>query len=65
MSDPDSATDLPEADIAVDVAWIADWAAIGLAALERYLAVQAAFSAYLETRNRSLNCDHGDRCQDV
>jgi hypothetical protein len=44
--------------IDVDQAWITDWAAEGLAALERYLAKQAAFESYL--RNRDLHSDHGD-----
>jgi len=31
----------------VDELWLHDWAAEGLAALERYLAKQAAFAAFL------------------
>ena len=34
----------------VDEAWIADWAAEGIAALEQYLAKHAAFAAYLRQR---------------
>ena len=34
----------------VDELWLRDWAAEGLAALERYLAKQAAFAAFLARR---------------
>jgi len=53
-SDNDTLTEL----IGVDEVWIADWAAEGIAALERYLARQAAFQAYLH--NRDLHSDDGD-----
>jgi hypothetical protein len=42
----------------VDSAWIADWAAEGIRALERHLARQAAFQAYL--RDHDLDSDDGD-----
>jgi hypothetical protein len=34
----------------VDDAWLHDWAVEGIAALERYLAKQAAFAAFLAVR---------------
>jgi hypothetical protein len=43
----------------VDEAWIAEWAADGLAALERYLAKHAAFAEYLKAR-AVVHCDDGD-----
>jgi hypothetical protein len=46
----------------VDEAWVADWAAEGIAALERYLAKQAAFADYLRARG-DLDCDDGNRRQ--
>jgi hypothetical protein len=45
MSDNIRTTPVP-----VDELWLADWAAEGIAALERYLAHHAAFAAYLEGR---------------
>jgi hypothetical protein len=44
--------------LSVDVAWIADWAAEGIAALERYLGIQAAFEGYL--RDHNLDSNDGD-----
>lgn len=46
----------------VDEAWIADWAAEGIAALERYLANQAAFEVYLHDHDpdSGLDSDDGD-----
>jgi hypothetical protein len=44
----------------VDDAWLHDWAAEGIAALERYLAKQAAFAAFLTAR-RLLDHGNGDR----
>ncbi|MFN0153422.1 MAG: hypothetical protein ACKVUT_03495 [Gaiella sp.] len=41
--------------IPVEDAWIADWAAEGLVALERYLAKQAAFADYLRERGHDLH----------
>lgn len=42
----------------VDTAWIADWAAEGIRALERYLAKHAAFETYL--RDHDLDSHDGD-----
>ncbi len=44
----------------VEEAWIADWVAEGVAALERYLARQAAFADYLRERESDLHSDDGD-----
>ena len=46
--------------ISVDDAWLREWAAEGIAALERLLAAHAAFDAYLETRQNSGNGDRAD-----
>lgn len=43
----------------VDELWLRDWAAEGLAALERYLAKQAAFAAFLAARD-ALHSGRGD-----
>jgi hypothetical protein len=43
----------------VDELWIHDWAAEGIAALERHLAKHAAFAAFLAAR-AVLDSDHGD-----
>jgi hypothetical protein len=43
----------------VDELWLHDWAAEGIAALERYLAKQAAFGAFLAAR-ADLDSGHGD-----
>ena len=45
--------------LSVDELWLGDWAAEGIAALEQYLAKQAAFAAFLATRN-GLDSKHGD-----
>jgi hypothetical protein len=37
--------------VSVDEAWVVDWAAEGLAALERYLAKHAAFAEFLRRRS--------------
>ena len=47
----------------VDEAWIADWAAEGIAALERSLASHAAFELYL--RERGLESSDGDGAPDA
>jgi len=47
----------------VDEAWIADWAAEGIAALERSLARHAAFEQYL--RERGLESSDGDGAPDA
>jgi hypothetical protein len=41
--------------LSVDEAWLREWAAEGIAALERLLAAHAAFDDYLRTRH-----DHGN-----
>jgi hypothetical protein len=43
----------------VDELWLADWAAEGIAALERHLARHAACSAFLAARGL-LDSGHGD-----
>ena len=48
----------------VDEAWVAEWAADGIAAIERYLAKHAAFAEYLETR-AVVHSDDGDRPADA
>ncbi len=50
-------TDLSLLD--VDEAWVAEWAAEGIAALERHLANHAAFAEYLRSRG-DLHSDDGD-----
>jgi hypothetical protein len=47
--------------LSVDEAWIADWATEGIAALERYLGIQAEFEEYLNDRDpKPLDSDDGD-----
>lgn len=53
----DHHTHLTELD--VDEAWLREWAAEGISALERYLAKHAAFAAYLRARSL-LQSGHGD-----
>jgi hypothetical protein len=48
----------------VDDAWIADWAAEGIAALERSLANHAAFAEFLRLRT-VLDSGDGDRSPDA
>ena len=38
-------------ELDVEQIWIADWAATGIEAIERYLAAQAAFAAYLRSHD--------------
>ena len=45
-----TATEIPS----VDEAWIADWAAEGIAAFERHLGIQAAFQDYLRDHEPRL-----------
>ncbi|HET9938233.1 MAG TPA: hypothetical protein VFQ28_05550 [Gaiella sp.] len=45
----------------VDDVWLREWAAEGIAALERLLAAHAAFDDYLRTRQDS---DDGDRADE-
>lgn len=46
-------------ELDVEQIWIADWAAMGIEAIERYLAAQAAFAAYLRVHD-DLDSDDGD-----
>jgi hypothetical protein len=46
--------------ISVDEAWLREWAAEGIAALERLLAAYAAFDVYLRTRHDSADGDLAD-----
>ena len=48
----------------VDETWLAEWAAEGIAALERHLAKHAAFEEYLRARD-DLQSDDGDRRPDA
>jgi hypothetical protein len=48
--------------VPVDELWLGDWAAEGIAALERYLAKQAAFAAFLVARD-GLDSIDGDRAR--
>jgi hypothetical protein len=49
--------------VPVDELWLADWAAEGIAAFERYLARHAAFAAYLEGPGRELPDGNGDEAR--
>jgi hypothetical protein len=60
MSEHDTHTNLLD----VDEAWVAEWAAEGILAIERYLAKHAAFAAYLSSRG-DLHSDDGDRRPDA
>jgi len=51
--------DLTREAAPVDELWLRDWAAEGLAALERYLSKQAAFAAFLAARD-DLHSGRGD-----
>ena len=44
----------------VDDAWLREWAAEGVAAIERLLAAHAAFDEYLLTRQDSSDGDRAD-----
>jgi hypothetical protein len=48
----------------VDEAWVAEWAAEGIAALERHLSNHAAFAEYLRSRG-DLHSADGDRRPDA
>ena len=48
--------------VPVDELWLGDWAAEGIAALERYLAKHAAFAAFLVARD-ALDSVDGDRAR--
>jgi hypothetical protein len=62
MTDPPTTPHVTHLD--VDEAWIADWAAEGVAALERYLSRHAAFAAYLRAHGL-LHSGNGDRDPDA
>ena len=51
-------------ELDVDEAWLTEWAAEGIAALEHYLAKQAAFASYLRSRG-DLHSGDGDRPTDA
>jgi hypothetical protein len=53
----DQHTSIEELD--VDEAWLREWAAEGLRDLERHLARQAAFAAYLQAR-AAVESAYGD-----
>ena len=46
--------------MSVDDAWLREWAAEGIAGLERLLAAHAAFDEYLRTRQDSSDGDRAD-----
>jgi hypothetical protein len=48
----------------VDEAWVAEWAAEGIVAIEGYLAKHAAFAEYLRC-HADLHSDDGDRRPDA
>ena len=50
--------------LSVDDAWIVEWAADGVLAIECYLAKHAAFADFLRARNDLDWCD-GDGCTDA
>ena len=47
--------------ISVDEAWLREWAADGIAALERLLAAHAAFDDYLRTRHDQTDGNRADQ----
>jgi hypothetical protein len=51
-------------ELDVDQAWLTEWAAEGIAAIERYLAKHAAFARYLRSRG-DLHSGDGDRPTDA
>jgi hypothetical protein len=55
---------IPITPVPVDELWLVDWAAEGIAALERHLAKHAAFAAYLRSRDNLESAD-GDRRPDA
>jgi hypothetical protein len=57
-------TDTNISSIDLDAAWIADWAAEGIAACEALLAKHAAFAEYLRRRSVVDSVD-GDRRPDA
>jgi hypothetical protein len=59
-----STFDLHTHALDVDELWLREWAAHGIAAIERTLAKHAAFEEYLRTRNDLQSAD-GDRRPDA
>ena len=47
--------------LSVDEAWLREWAAEGIAALERLLAAHAAFDDYLRTRHDQSDGNGADQ----
>ncbi len=47
--------------LSVDDAWLREWAAEGIAGLERLLAAHAAFDEFLRTRHDSHDGDRTDQ----
>jgi hypothetical protein len=60
MRSPDLSTE----SLDVDELWLREWAAYGIAAIERTLAKHAAFEEYLRTRSDLQSAD-GDRRPDA
>jgi hypothetical protein len=59
-----SAFEITPESLDVDQLWLQEWAAQGIAAIERSLAKHAAFEAYLLARG-DLQSDDGDRRPDA
>lgn len=57
--------DLPLHELDVDTAWLVEWAADGVAAIEVHLAKHAAFADFMRTRPDVESEGHGDRRQDA
>lgn len=47
-------------ELDVEEIWITDWAALGIEMIERYLAKQAAFVAFLHSHHLDLDSDDGN-----
>jgi hypothetical protein len=48
--------------IDVDELWVREWAGLGTARLERYLAAHAAFAEYLRSRDELEGCREDGDC---
>ena len=59
-----SSYDFQPQSLDVDELWLSEWAARGIAAIERSLAKHAAFEEYLRTRSDLQSAD-GDRRPDA
>jgi hypothetical protein len=59
-----SGYDFQPQSLDVDQLWLCEWAARGIAAIERSLAKHAAFEEYLRTRSDLQSAD-GDRRPDA